>query len=55
MVIALILIKIDYSLKVREIVVRVDVSLEGYSGYLGQRDIKTGKVRSIRYESSVWS
>jgi hypothetical protein len=28
------LIKIDYSLEVREIVVRVDASLEGYGGYL---------------------
>jgi len=53
MVTALVLIKIDYSSEVREIVVGVDASLEGYSGYLGQRDIKTGKVRLIRYESSV--
>jgi hypothetical protein len=30
-----ILIKIDYGLKVGEIVVGVDVSLKGYSGYLG--------------------
>jgi hypothetical protein len=39
MVTALVLIKIDYSPKVGEIVVRVDASLKGYSGYLGQRDI----------------
>jgi hypothetical protein len=30
-----ILIKIDYGLKVGEIVVGVDASLEGYGGYLG--------------------
>jgi len=53
MVIVLIFIKIDYSLKAREIVVGVDASLKGYGGYLGQRDIKTGKVRSVRYESSI--
>ena len=47
MVTALMLIKIDYSLEVREIVVGVDANLKGYGGYLGQRDIKTGKVRSI--------
>jgi hypothetical protein len=32
---ALVLIKIDYSPRVGEIVVGVDVSLEGYRGYLG--------------------
>jgi hypothetical protein len=32
---ALVLIKINYSLGAEEIVVRVDVSLEGYRGYLG--------------------
>ena len=53
MVTALVPIKNDYSLEAREIVVGVDASLEGYSGYLGQRDIKTGKVRLVRYESSV--
>ncbi len=38
---ALVLIRIDYSEGAREIVVRVDASLEGYRGYLGQRDSKT--------------
>jgi hypothetical protein len=32
---ALILIKINYSPRVREIVVGVDIILEGYRGYLG--------------------
>jgi hypothetical protein len=32
---AFILIKIDYSPKVKEIMVGVNASLEGYSGYLG--------------------
>jgi hypothetical protein len=32
---ALILIKIDYSPRVKEIIIRVDVNLEGYKGYLG--------------------
>jgi hypothetical protein len=32
---ALILIKIDYSPKAREIMVGVDASLEGYGEYLG--------------------
>ena len=53
MVTALVLIKIDYSLEAREIVVGVDASLKGYGGYLSQRDIKTRKVRFIRYENSV--
>jgi hypothetical protein len=35
MVMAPILIKIDYGLEVEEIVVGVDASLEGYGGYLG--------------------
>jgi hypothetical protein len=35
MVIVFILIKIDYSPKVGEIIIGVDASLEGYSGYLG--------------------
>ena len=55
MVIALVLIKINYSTKVGEIVVGVDASLEGYGGYLGQKDIKSGKVRPARYESGIWS
>jgi hypothetical protein len=32
---ALILIKINYSLRIREIIVGVDISLKGYKGYLG--------------------
>jgi hypothetical protein len=32
---ALILIKINYSLKIREIIVRVNISLKEYKGYLG--------------------
>jgi RNase H-like domain found in reverse transcriptase len=50
-----VLIKIDYNTKVREIVVRVDASLEGYRGYLGQKDIKSRKVYLIHYKSSIWS
>jgi hypothetical protein len=50
----LVLIKIDYSTEVGEIVVGVDASLKGYRGYLGQKDIKSGKVRSICYKSSIW-
>jgi hypothetical protein len=54
---ALILIKINYSPgyspRVREIVVGVDASLEEYRGYLGQRDIKTRRVRLIRYKSGT--
>jgi hypothetical protein len=42
-----ILIKINYSPKVREIMVGVDASLEGYSEYLGQRDLKIGRVCPI--------
>ncbi len=50
-----VLVRIDYSLDVGEIVVRVDASLEGFGGYLGQRDLKSRKVRPARYESRVWS
>ena len=50
----LVLIKIDYSTKVGEIVVRVDTSLEGYRGYLGQKDIKSKKVYPIHYKSGIW-
>jgi hypothetical protein len=32
---ALVLIKINYSPRAKEIVVRVNISLEGYRGYLG--------------------
>ena len=42
-----ILIKIDYGRKVREIVIRVDASLKGYGEYLGQRDLKVGRVCPI--------
>jgi hypothetical protein len=48
-----VLIKIDYSIKVREIIVGVDASLEGYRGYLGQKDIKSRKVRPVHYKSSI--
>jgi hypothetical protein len=51
---ALVLIKIDYSPRAGEIVVGVDASLEGYRGYLGQRDIKTKRVRPARYKSGTW-
>ena len=53
MVTALVLIKIDYSPGAGEIVVGVDVSLEGYKGYLGQRGIKTRRVRPTRYKSGT--
>jgi hypothetical protein len=36
-------------------VVGVDTSLEGYRGYLGQRNIKTRRVRPTRYKSGTWS
>ena len=55
MVTALVLIKIDYSTKAGEIMVRVDASLKGYRGYLGQKDIKSRKVRPIYYKSGIWS
>jgi hypothetical protein len=48
-----VLIKINYSIKVREIIVRVNTSLEGYRGYLGQKDIKFKKVCPIYYKSSI--
>jgi hypothetical protein len=48
-----VLIKINYSIKVREIIVRVDASLKGYRGYLGQKDIKSKKVRLIYYKSNI--
>jgi hypothetical protein len=55
MITAPILVKIDYSPGAGEIVVGVDASLEGYGGYLGQRDLETRRVRPARYESGVWS
>jgi hypothetical protein len=48
-----VLIKIDYNIKVREIIVRVNTSLKGYRGYLGQKDIKSKKVCLIYYKSSI--
>ena len=50
-----VLIKINYSTKAREIIVRVNTSLEEYRGYLGQKDIKSRKVRPIYYKSNIWS
>ena len=47
------LIKIDYNIKAGEIVIRVDASLKGYRGYLGQKDIKSRKVYSIHYKSGI--
>jgi hypothetical protein len=47
------LIKIDYNTKTGEIIVGVDASLEEYRGYLGQKDIKSKKVRPIYYKSSI--
>ena len=49
------LIKIDYSTKAKEIIIGVDASLKGYRGYLGQKDIKSRKVRPIYYKSGIWS
>jgi hypothetical protein len=49
----LVLIKIDYSIKAGEIIVGVDASLKGYRGYLGQKDIKSRKVRLIYYKSGI--
>jgi hypothetical protein len=48
-----VLIKINYSTKAREIVVGVNASLKGYKGYLGQKDIKSKKVRPTHYESGI--
>jgi hypothetical protein len=47
MVTALILIKIDYGLKVKEIIIGVNTNLKGYSEYLGQRDLRVKRVRPI--------
>jgi hypothetical protein len=55
LVTAPVLIKIDYSTKVGEIIIRVDASLKGYRGYLGQKDIKSRKVYPVYYKSSIWS
>jgi hypothetical protein len=49
----LILIKIDYNIKIKEIIIRVNASLKGYKGYLGQKDIKSKKVRLIYYKNSI--
>jgi hypothetical protein len=48
------LIKIDYSTKVKEIIIRVNISLKEYRGYLGQKDIKSKKVHFIYYKSNIW-
>jgi hypothetical protein len=48
-----VLIKIDYNTKAKEIIVKVDASLEEYKGYLGQKDIKSKKVRLIHYKSNI--
>jgi hypothetical protein len=48
-----VLIKIDYNIKIREIIIRVNINLKGYKGYLGQKDIKSRKVHSIYYKSSI--
>ena len=48
------LIKIDYSTKAGEIVVKVNASLKGYRGYLGQKDIKSRKVYPVYYKSGIW-
>ena len=50
----LVLIKINYNIKVGEIIIKVNINLKEYKGYLGQKDIKSRKVRSIHYESSIW-
>jgi len=47
------LIKINYSIKAKEIIIRVDTSLKGYREYLGQKDIKSKKVRPIYYKSGI--
>jgi RNase H-like domain found in reverse transcriptase len=49
-----VLIKIDYSTKIGEIIIGVNASLEGYRGYLGQKDIKFRKVCPIYYKSGIW-
>jgi hypothetical protein len=47
------LIKIDYSIKIREIIIRVNASLKGYREYLDYKDIKSKKVCLIYYKSSI--
>jgi hypothetical protein len=49
----LILIKIDYNTKVGEIIIKVNASLKEYKGYLGQKNIKSKKVRFIYYKSGI--
>jgi hypothetical protein len=46
-------IKINYNIKAEEIIIRVDASLKGYRGYLGQKDIKFKKVRPVYYKSGI--
>jgi hypothetical protein len=48
-----VLIKINYSIKAKEIIIKINVSLKEYKGYLGQKDIKSRKVRLIYYKSSI--
>ena len=55
MTIVLVLIRINYRPKAKEIIVRVNVNLEGYRGYLSQRDPKTQRVRPAQYKSRVQS
>ena len=55
MTIAPVLVRINYTPKAGEIVVAVNASLVRYSRYLGQQDLKTKRVRPLRYKSRVWS
>jgi hypothetical protein len=48
-----VLIKINYSIKAKEIIIRVNTSLKEYKEYLGQKDIKSKKVYLIYYKSSI--
>jgi len=57
MTIAFILIKIDYKLKAKEIIIGINASLEGYKGYFRQRDLKNaaGTACKIRERNLVSS
>jgi len=48
-----VLIKINYNIKVGEIIIKVNINLKEYKGYLGQKDIKSKKVCLIYYKSSI--
>lgn len=50
-----VLCRVDYSEGAREIVVAVDSSGFRWGGYLGQRDLDSGRVRPARYESRCWN